>query len=77
MSDFLTFVNLLDAKALVLGLATLAGGILGVQYTYRDIRDIGFFEPGHIALGCGSLVFVAVGALLIVGPVLYALGWLG
>ena len=73
MSDFLTFVNLLDAKALVLGLAALAGGILGVQYTYRDIRDLGF-EPGHIALVCGSLVFIATGALFIVGPVLYALG---
>jgi len=44
-----------------------------VQYTYRDIRDLGF-EPGHIALGCGSLVFIATGALFIVGPVLYALG---
>jgi hypothetical protein len=76
MSNFLTFVNLLDAKALVLGLATFAGGILGVQYTYRDIRDIGF-EPGHIALGCGSLVFVAFGVLLTVGPLIYALGWLG
>ena len=73
MSDFLTFVNLLDAKALVLGLAALAGGILGVQYTYRDIRDLGF-SPEHIAFGCSSLLFVAVGVLFTVGPVLYALG---
>ncbi len=73
MSDFMTFVKLLDVKSIVIGLAAFVVGVWSMGYVYHEIREIGF-EPGHIALGCGSLVFVAVGILFIVGPVLYALG---